>query len=131
MANGFQGSREEWDRLEAPLIALDPTLEAFARQRGLTLGKNHKYPERSLTWGGSVSRLIQIFIAGDQGPTFNLWLCASEDRGGDRFWKQQFLLEAATGGELADGLESRLAYAHEIVASWQPGDLQFATHLRS
>ncbi len=59
-----------------------------------------------------------------------LWLCASEDRGGGRFWKQEFLLESLTGDELAAGLESRLAEAHGILASWQPGDLEYATHLR-
>jgi hypothetical protein len=130
MANGFQGSQEEWNRLEAPLIAVDPKLEAFARTHGLALGKNHKYPERSLTWGGAVSRLIQIFIAEDEGPTFNLWLCASQDRGADRFWKQEFLLKSVTGDELAAGLDSRLAQAHQTATSWEPSDL-VATHLRS
>lgn len=129
MANGFLGSREEWDRLEAPLIAVDPTLEAFARSHDLILGRNHKSPERSLTWGGGVSRLIQIFVAEDEGPRFNLWLCASEDRNGDRFWKQEHLLSAVTGDELAEGLESNLARALDIVTSWQPSDLEIATHL--
>ena len=131
MANGFQGTREEWDRLEAPLIAIDQTLEEFADQHSLTLTKNHKHPERSLKWGSPVSRLIQVFVSADEIPAFNLWLCASEDRGRDRFWKQEFLLESVTEQELSEGLEPRLAQAHRIVESWQPKDLEFATHILS
>lgn len=131
VANGFQGSREEWARLEAPLIAIDPTLEAFAIRYGLNLGRNHKYPERSLKWGAPISRLIQIYIDADEGPTFNLWLCASEDRATERFWKREFLLESASGEDLTDGLESRLTQAYELVSSWQSNDLEFATHIGS
>jgi hypothetical protein len=130
VANGFQGSREEWARLEAPLIAIDDVLAVFASQHGLSIEKNRGFPERSIRWGSPVSRLIQIFIAAEDVPTFHLWLCASEDRGRDRFWKREFLLESVTGAQLADGLGARLAGAYEVVAAWQPTDLEFAGHLR-
>jgi len=37
MPNGFHGSSEAWERMEAPLRALDPVLEDFAARHGTSL----------------------------------------------------------------------------------------------
>ena len=127
MANGFQESREEWDRLEAPLLLIDPVLQSFADRHGINLSKNHKYPERSLEWGESIRCLIQIFIADKDGPTLNLWLCASQDRDGSRFWKNAFLLERVTAAELSADLDAQLLLARKTLLRWGPEELEFAT----
>src|SRR2546430_16910392 len=93
MPNGHHhGSEEEWNRLEAPFREIDPAVQAFARRHGLRLTTDyHDWPERSLRWGGDIERLIQIYLHDEQRLTWNLWLCASQDRGRERFWKTQFL----------------------------------------
>ena len=67
---------------------------------------------------GTVSRLIQIYLASDNTLTPNVWLCVSEDRGNKRFWKKQFL--------------RKHALAQEILTdqSWKGTDLEFATKLK-
>ena len=66
--------------MESPLLEIDPVLEAFADKYQLTLTKNHKWPERSISWGDPVRRLLQIYPQDEKHPAYNLWLCASEDR---------------------------------------------------
>ena len=64
MPNGFQDSELEWQRIEAPLLRVDPILDAFASAHGLGISKNyHNHPERSLTWGTDLRRLIQLYLA--------------------------------------------------------------------
>jgi hypothetical protein len=49
MPNGFHGSEEEWERIEAPLRTIDAGIAAFAERNGLIGSKNyHNWPERSL-----------------------------------------------------------------------------------
>lgn len=92
MPNGHYGTEEEWKRLEAPLREIDAALELFARRHNTALSRNyHNWPERSLRWGADPERLIQIYLENEQRLTWNLWLCASQDRDGQRFWRQQSL----------------------------------------
>jgi hypothetical protein len=35
MPNGFDGTDEEWERMEAPLVAVDDVLAEFADARGM------------------------------------------------------------------------------------------------
>jgi len=49
MPNGFVGSTEEWERMEAPLRTVDDVVAAFAERHGATMIPNHdSWPERSL-----------------------------------------------------------------------------------
>lgn len=130
MPNGFYGSRGSWERIESPLRPLDPILEAFARQHGMSLGRNHHdWPERSLRWGQPISRLIQIYLEDEDRLTWNVWLCASEDRSSGRYWRREFLCQAVPIEEISRNLPGLLRQAREIVEQWSAQDLEFATEL--
>ena len=96
MANGgWYGTQELWERLQAPLLTIDAMLDHFAEAHGLLLSKNAKdCPERSLRWGDNPGCLIQIYPESEDGPTWNLWLCCSEDRGGSRYWRRDFAIQS-------------------------------------
>jgi hypothetical protein len=127
MANGFSGTKEEWNRIESPLRALDPTLSRFAKRHGFSFGKNcRNWPERSLRRAGPVERLIQIYLVDQKSLTFNLWLCASEDRGRERYWKRRFLKEGVPIPEIQKNLTALLDAARDEVEGWASEDLEFA-----
>ncbi|HET8551202.1 MAG TPA: hypothetical protein VFM97_01845 [Gammaproteobacteria bacterium] len=128
MPNGFHGPNEQWDRMEAPLLTLDAELEAFAKTFDLGLSKNyHNWPERSLTWSDGVDRLIQIYLADEEAMTFNLWLCASQDRGRERYLKKEFLIKEKPIGCIANRLNELLEQAKGRLEGWKAADLEFAT----
>jgi hypothetical protein len=130
MPNGHHGSGEEWKRLESPLGDIDAAVEAFARRHGMAIGRNyHSWPERSLRWGSDPERLIQIYLDDEAHLTWNLWLCASQDRGRQRFWKRQFLRQNIPMGELSPDIEHLLEEAFLTVNSWRLEDLEPATTL--
>ena len=130
MPNGFHGSREAWDRIEAPLRALDPTFEAFARKLGVPLGRNTRsWPERSVRWGSQLSRLIQLYLEDEDRLTWTLWVCASEDRSSARYWRREFLRKGVPIEDVAPQLASLLERAHELVTGWSSRDLELATEL--
>lgn len=125
MPNGFHGSRAKWDRMEAPLRPLDPILVTFARRHEMSLGRNgHDWPERSLRWGGTPGRLIQVYLENEDELTWNLWLCAFEDRPSGRFWKSEFLRKAVPIGEIRDDFMGLLEEARRIVEAWSARDLE-------
>ena len=127
MPNGFQGSESEWQRIEAPLLRVDSALELFASAHGLGISKNyHNHPERSLTWGAGLRRLIQLYLADSRLLTFNMWLCASQDRGSSRYWKQEFLLKEQSIDIFFSTLPSLLNEAYRKVDSWTAEDLERA-----
>ena len=122
MANGgWHGTEEEWERVEAPLIEIDNVISDFSEEFNLKLTKNLKdYPERSMLWmNNNIRCLIQIYAANLEGLTWNLWLCASEDRdkgylwwkSKERYWKKEFLVEKKLMSELK--MIYRLYYTKE------------------
>ena len=130
MPNGFHGSRETWDRIEAPLRPLDPALEAFAHKLGVPLTRNSRnWPERSLRWGEPVSRLIQLYLEDEDRLTWTLWVCASEDRTSARYWRRESLRKDVPIEEISSHLASLLDQAHQLVTRWSSKDLEFATEL--
>src|SRR4051812_48849403 len=105
---GWHGTTEAWDRLEAPFNLLDPELGRFARKHGLALTRNHKdWPERSLGWGNDVRCLLQVFLLNESALTLKLWICASQDRDGARYCKNETLHEGIAS-ELAPELPKLL-----------------------
>ena len=110
MANsGRFGTRSGWERIEKPLLDVDPIIEKFAKEFCLAVSKNHKdWPERSIVWGKGVRCLIQLYLADEKSLTFNLWLCASEDRGNKRYWKQETPIKQKQVSEFKDDLASQL-----------------------
>jgi|HubBroStandDraft_3_1064219.scaffolds.fasta_scaffold342375_2 hypothetical protein len=133
MANGgWYGTDEEWKRIEAPLKLLDPELDRFARKHGLAVTKNFKnWPERSLHWDAEVRCLIQVFLVDESTLNLNLWICASQDRDGSRFWKKETLRNGVQASELAGELFELLEAGKRKLDCWDahPEELQFATTL--
>jgi hypothetical protein len=128
--NGYHGSEEEWKRLEAPLRESDAPIEAFAKRHKMAIGLNyHDLPGRSLRWGRDPDRLIQIYLEDEGRLTWNLWLCASQDRGRQRFWKKHFLRHDVPMAEMSPVIEQFLDEALVTVSSWGLADLEFATML--
>jgi len=124
MPNGHHGTEEEWKRLEGPLRDVDAPIEAFAKRHGMAISRNyHNSPERSLRWGSDPERLIQIYLEDEQLLTWNLWLCASQDRGRQRFWRNQMLRHNAPMSEIRPVIEQLLDEALSIVGSWRAEDL--------
>lgn len=135
MANGgWYGTEDEWAQLEAPLIKLDPIIDAFAVATGLTVSKNLKdWPERSMRWGSDISCLIQIYLADKATLTWNIWLCCSRDVQGERFLRKEFLVEKKPITAFQDELSTLLKVGHERLSDWckHPETLVFATKLQS
>jgi hypothetical protein len=131
MANGhWWGTDDEWRFAEAPLIQVDPVLAEFAAEFGVVLTKNGKgWPDRSLTWGNGVNRLIHLFLMDAKAHTFNLWLCVYEDREGKRYWKQDLLVATRPISEFQDRLPELLREGRSIIERWAEGELDFATVL--
>jgi hypothetical protein len=130
MPNDFHGPTSQWEALEMPLRALDVELRAFAQRNGAAFTTNSRnWPDRSIIWGNSIRRLVQIYLADESRPTYSLWLCASEDRGGKRYWKEQFLREAVPIAEIAADLPDLLEQGRSLLEAWTSGTLEFATAL--
>lgn len=130
MPNGFQRGDDTWARLEAPLLRLDADLDAFARAHGLSVGRNyHDYPERSLTWGAPIRRLIQIYLEDEDALTWNVWLCASEDRGAARYWKQAFVMRGVPFEAVERDLPGLFETAMAEIETWTSEQFEFATEL--
>lgn len=126
MANGFHGEKAEWDRLEAPLRAMDFLLQAFADEKGIALERNdHNWPSRGFIWGDSVRRRLQIFLHEDY-LTWKVWLCASEDRAGGRFSKSAFLRKDVTIDVIAGEISAILEEGFAIVEGWSAADFELA-----
>jgi hypothetical protein len=127
MPNGFNGSKADWLRVEAPLLRVDPMLQTFVAEHGLSLSKNyHDWPERSLKWNTGIERLIQLYLEDSHRVTFNLWLCASQDRSGARYWRREFLLKDTKLDDVVGRLPSLLEDAYSTVNSWTTDGLEFA-----
>ena len=129
-SGGCWHSQADWQRVEAPLLPLDSTVEAFASRFALKLTRNHKeWPERSLCWGNQVRKLIQIYLDDEKTLTFNVWLCASQDKGQKRYWKQEFAVKSKPVADFAAYLEKLLAESKAKLDSWTENQLTHATSI--
>ena len=133
MANGgWHGTKEEWDRIERPLLQADTIIDKFANEVGLPVIKNYKdWPGRSISWGDDVKCLIQLYLVNDKELTFNLWLCASQDYGHKRYWKQETSVEQQKINEFKEDLEELLREGYEKLITWSSNKsmLEFAAEL--
>jgi len=133
MANGgWYGTKKEWERIENPLLQVDSILDDFAQETGMSMTKNHKdWPERSFEWGSDTRCLIQLFLVDASDLIFNLWLCASQDRGRERFWKQDTPIKEQRVEQFRDSLAGELRKGHQRVVEWgnNPDNLEFVREL--
>src|SRR4051794_22463718 len=101
MPSEFHGSKARWDALEGPLRVLDEALRTFAERHGITVSSNSRdWPDRSIVWGLSIRRLMQIYLVDEERVTYSFWICASEDRGMERYLRKELLKEAVTIAEM-------------------------------
>ena len=133
MANGGNFNQEQWQRLEKPLLEIDPVINEFAALHGLEVTRNLKdWPERSMAWyAEDVRCLIQLYLASEEGPTFNLWFCASQDRGRERYWKTESPVQNEPILHFASRLPSLLAEGREKLLAWSnnPSVMKYATDM--
>jgi hypothetical protein len=124
MPNGFHGSLEEWQMLEAPYTRVDPILGEFAKHHNLELQKNYRGADRSLRWNDSVSRLIWIYSMDKYGESgsYQVSVGAYQDRGGQRYVRHGIVVNNVEVAELAQALER----AWSILASWNENELHLA-----
>lgn len=134
MANGAYFDEQKWQKLEKPLLAVDPVINEFSAANGLVVSENRKgWPERSIVWHeNDVRCLIQLYLASEELVTYNLWLCASQDRGNARFWKQESPIKNQPVSEFSNRLAELLVEGREQLLSWShnPSVMEYATELR-
>jgi hypothetical protein len=137
MPNGFHGSREEWDRMEAPLLALDESLSEFASGRNLQVIKNyHNWPQREIRWTSSgIRRTISILLASESKMTLHVAVVAAKDKDDDRYLKDYWLKKEASWDEVRNNLQQLLEDGFTLLESWSEKDLipseQFRAQQRS
>ncbi|MCB1788613.1 MAG: hypothetical protein H6953_03065 [Chromatiaceae bacterium] len=119
-----------WERVQAPLRAVDPILETFANANGLVVSHNDRgWPSRSIVWyRDDVRCLIQLYLASEEAITFDLWLCASQDRGKDRYWIKETLLKDKPVEAFASQLPFLLESGREKLVEWSmaPEAMEYA-----
>ncbi len=131
MPNGHHGPKEEWDRLEAPLVELDPVIRAFAENHKMKFSSNdHAWPERSLTIVDELHRKIQIYLKNEEPLTFIVGAYAWRDSESDRCLKMEFVTEPVSPPALRINLLSWLEQSYKTVMAWKTEDLEFATKLQ-
>ena len=97
MANGYQGTKEGWQRIAEPLERLDKKLEQFASDKGLPFAVNTKnWPNREYRWLYKIDRLIEIFLESEESLTYTLWICAYDYENGARLRKREIIFTAST-----------------------------------
>ena len=128
MPNGFHGSREEWERMESPLLEIDESLKDFAQAHTMELSLNyHAWPSRRLTWVKDIHRLIEISLEDEREMTFSFWICAWRDSHRKRYWKKAYLREGAPLPEIKKELKQLLDEGIETLESWHKKDLKSST----
>ncbi|MDH3609627.1 MAG: hypothetical protein OEQ24_10355 [Gammaproteobacteria bacterium] len=124
MANGFQGSPQEWKRITEPLEQLDAKIAAFVNEKRLPLQHNNRsWPNREIRWLYQIERLIEIYLEDDKEMTWTLWICAYDYANSVRLRKQETIHKAVSIDVLNEQLEASLALAYEKVCSWNKGML--------
>jgi hypothetical protein len=129
---GWYGTKEEWQRIEAPIKSLDPELERFAALHSLAITRNGRdWPDRSMVWGDDVRCLIQLYLDDAETLGINLWICASQDRDRDRYWRREFLCKGAPVEDVTTRLGELLDTAKTRLDRWssRPEELEFVTRI--
>lgn len=130
MAEGLTGSGKEGGPVEALLQEIDDALTAFADSNHITIAKDyHNLPNRRLEWGRDIRKLIEISLEDEENLTFSFWICAWQDRGTDRYWKNTYLKRGVPFSEIKNGLQQLLKAAKNLLESCRVEDLEFATSL--
>jgi hypothetical protein len=132
MPNGYHGTKEEWDRMEAPLLEIDEPLARFAAARNLEVISNyHNWPRRELDWtSDGIHRTLSIMLGDDNAMTFHLAVLASKDQNEDRYLQTHWLKKGVSWAEIRDNLEQLLEEGVALLDSWSESDLIPAEQFR-
>jgi len=126
MANGFYGSKEEWERMVAPLRELDAGINAFASAHGLEVTQNdHNTPNRMLTWTkGGIERTIQISLYGKDQMLLLAWNAFSDEGGRRRgkHWPPKIDIPLQ---DFKTNLEQLLTEAYQTLKTVSGADLEY------
>lgn len=123
---GYDGSIEDFHKIEAPLIEIDPLLGQFAALRKLKVVKNyHNWPQRSLDWvSRGINRSIQI-VGVDAGKlTFHIGITAWVDKDGQRYAMDAMLKFGEPWDRIRDQFPRLLEESFEMTESWSEKDLK-------
>jgi len=119
MPNGYHGTPEGWEHLERPLKRLDSVLDEFASRHQLVLTRNERnWPDRSFHWGDRPAILIQVFLESETGPSYTMWVSASDDRSRAEYWKHRTLIKATSIDVLERQLPELLEAAYVVATEW-------------
>lgn len=126
MPNGFHGTKEEWDRMEAPLLEVDDVIGEFAQSKGLSLDSNyHNMPNRRLMWNkGGITRVIQVSVK-DEDMTIYVTYYAWQDRNNTRRGKWLKQISDLGLTELKRDLPGLLKEGYSMLESLAEGELEF------
>lgn len=125
MPNGFSGSAEDWEKLEAPLLEIDELLSQFANERNMRIVKNyHNWPQRQMNWSrDGISRSLWILLANEENMTFHVAAVATLDIGGQRFLKDRWLRKDAEWCAVKEQLPEILEEGVYLLNTWTTEDL--------
>lgn len=128
MPNGYYGSIEDWQRMEAPLLDIDNLLVKFAAERNLRVVRNyHNWPNRHVEWvRDGIYRGIQV-TAADKPHTYHMGLVAWKDQDGERYFADKWLKKWVFWPEIGDNLHQLLEEGIETLESWSEKDLKPAS----
>jgi hypothetical protein len=133
MPNGFHGSLEEWQRMEAPLLEMDEVVDEFASRRNLRVIKNyHNWPQRQVRWTrNGIRRTISILLANEDKMTFHVAVVAAKDKNDDRHLKDYWLTKEAPWDEVKNNLQQLLGRGFALLESWDENDLMPSAQFRA
>ena len=125
MPNGFYGTKEEWERLVAPLRELDAGLSSFAAAHDLKVVDNyHNMANRMVRWSrDGIERVIQISLYDNDKLLFGL--SAYKDEGGRRFGKRWPATMDIPLQEFKTNLGPLLTDAYERLEAVSAADLEY------
>ena len=123
---GYDGSIEDFHKIEAPLIAIDPLLAQFAAERKIEVTNNyHGWPSRSLDWvSRGLNRSIQIVGVDAEKLTFHIGVIAWVDKDGQRYIVDAMLKQGEPWDRIRDQFPRLLEESFEMAESWSEKDLK-------
>jgi hypothetical protein len=125
MPNGYYGSIEEWQKMEAPLLEIDALLAEFALRSNMQVIKNyHNWPQRELQSAkDGLHRTIHILVA-DKPETYHMAIGAWQDKDNERYVANKWLRKWVSWSEIQDNLHQLLEEGVKTLESWSEKDLK-------
>jgi len=125
MPNGFHGTKEEWDRLEAPLLEVAEVIGDFARMQNLEVDANyHNMPNRRLTWHKrDMTCVIQVSVK-EEGMTMYVTFYAWQDKDNIRRGKWLKQISGLGAPELKRDLSGLLEEGYRMLENLSEAELE-------